>query len=143
MRFTPEVRMRALVAAARHCCVCRRYKGVNVEVHHIVPESDGGTNAFENAIALCFDCHADAGHYNQFHPRGTKFSPDELSRHRDAWYEIVQSGDTACPTESDKFYCRYLLCKSYEVLSELLQGETSRLPPNRGTPYLIPGLHIV
>ncbi len=77
MAFKKEVKINALVSAARHCCVCHRYKGVKVEVHHILPVAKGGADDAENAIALCFDCHADAGHYNNKHPRGTKFSPEE------------------------------------------------------------------
>jgi len=76
--FPKGVKDRILVAAARHCCVCHRYNGVGVEAHHIVQEADGGPNKYENAIVLCFDCHAAAGHYNSRHPRGTKFSPEEL-----------------------------------------------------------------
>jgi hypothetical protein len=58
-----------------------------VNVHHIVPEADGGPNVLENAIALCFTCHAEAGHYNPRHPLGTKYSPEELRKHRDDWWE--------------------------------------------------------
>lgn len=60
MPFSKEIREDALVASARHCCVCHRSKGVKVEVHHIVPTSQGGTDDFDNAVVLCFDCHADA-----------------------------------------------------------------------------------
>lgn len=90
MSFPADVRERALVAAARHCCVCRRFKGVSVEVHHIVPESEGGSNDDENAIVLCFDCHADAGHYPK-HSRGTRYSRQELRRARAAWHELPTS----------------------------------------------------
>lgn len=37
MSFSTEVKERALVASARHCSVCHRYKGIKTEVHHIVP----------------------------------------------------------------------------------------------------------
>ena len=89
MPFSQSVKARVLVAAARHCCVCHRYKGLNIEVHHIEQESESEDNSFENAIGLCFDCHADAGHYNPGHPRGTKLSASELRRARDRWFEIV------------------------------------------------------
>jgi len=90
MAFNKEIKTKALVSAARHCCVCHRYKGVKVEVHHIVPIFKGGTDTEDNAIALCFDCHADAGHYNSKHPRGIKFSPEELRYARDVWYSNVK-----------------------------------------------------
>ncbi len=61
-----------------------------MELHHIVPESNGGKSTFENCIPLCFDCHADAGHYNPKHPKGTKYSPTELKKHRDNWYSAIR-----------------------------------------------------
>ena len=33
MGFSRAIREQALVFAARRCCVCRRFKGVGVEVH--------------------------------------------------------------------------------------------------------------
>jgi DNA-binding MarR family transcriptional regulator len=87
MPFSRSVREEALVRSGRRCCLCHRHAGVNLEVHHIVQEADGGPNMIENAIVLCFDCHANVGHYNPHHPRGTKYSPQELRRHRDAWWE--------------------------------------------------------
>ncbi len=91
MAFTKETKIKALVNSARHCCVCHRYKGLKVEVHHIVPAAKGGTDDEGNAIALCFDCHADAGHYNSKHPRGTKFSTEELLRDREYWHAAVSN----------------------------------------------------
>jgi HNH endonuclease len=135
MPFPPEVREQALVAAARHCCVCQRYKGVKVEVHHIVPESSGGTNDLDNAIVLCFDCHADAGHYNPRHPRGTKFSPAELRRARDRWHTIVQRNAIEPPDEIDALYCRYLICNNFGVFREITTGDFSRLPFDR--PFVV------
>ena len=41
----------------------------------------------DNAIPLCFDCHADVGHYNTKHPRGRKYSILELKARRDQIYE--------------------------------------------------------
>jgi len=128
MPFPHSVRDEALVAAARHCCVCHRYKGVKVEVHHIVPESKGGASDLDNAITLCFDCHADAGHYNPNHPRGTKFSPGELRRHRDEWHAIVRLPGVQSPDIPDVLYCRYLLCKSFDGIREITLGDLSNVP---------------
>ena len=128
MAFSAETRIQALVAAARHCCVCRRYKGVKVEVHHIVPSSKGGTDSADNAIALCFDCHTDAGHYNPEHPRGTKYSPEELRRARDLWHLAVAANRIEAPEENDRLYCRYLVCKSFSALREIVEGGLSEIP---------------
>ncbi|MDO8545894.1 MAG: HNH endonuclease [Nitrospirales bacterium] len=128
MGFSAKTRTNALVKAARHCCACHRYKGVKVEVHHIVPPGKGGSDEEDNAIALCFDCHADAGHYNEHHPRGTKFSKDELRAARDAWHDIVKRDRILSPDESDVLYCRYLVCKDSAAFREILAGDLSRLP---------------
>jgi len=89
MAFNKETKIKALVASARHCCVCHRFKGLNIEVHHIVPVAKKGLDDDENAIALCFDCHANAGHYNAKHPKGTKLSVEELKLARRKWHNAV------------------------------------------------------
>jgi hypothetical protein len=89
MGFSKAIKSEILVLCARHCCVCHKPKGLNIEVHHIVPQEQGGADALDNAIALCFDCHADAGHYFAGHPKGVKLSPDELQKHKAAWIAIV------------------------------------------------------
>ena len=128
MPFSRSVKARVLVAAARHCCVCHRYKGLNIEVHHIKQESESEDNSFENAIALCFDCHADAGHYNSGHPRGTKLSASELRRARDTWFEIVATTSLSQLGGSDSIYCRYLLCKSFSALREIARRDLQNFP---------------
>lgn len=134
MAFSKEVRTAALVAAARHCCVCHRYSGVKVEVHHIVPPAKGGADTADNAIAVCFDCHADAGHYNPEHPRGTKFSVDELRLSRDLWHTAVRTNRIETPSEEDWLYCRYLICKSFSALREIVEGDLTQIPVD--SPFL-------
>ncbi|WP_080708374.1 MULTISPECIES: HNH endonuclease [Aeromonas] len=84
-----KVREKALLACARRCCVCHRFCGRNIELHHIEMESKGGESSYDNCIPLCYDCHAEAGHYNSLHPKGTKYSSSELKKHRDSWYQAV------------------------------------------------------
>jgi hypothetical protein len=128
MPFSRKVRDRALVAAARHCCVCHKRRGLNVEVHHIIPEAKGGANRFENAIVLCFDCHADAGHYNPNHPKGTKFSPTELVLARDEWHRIVREHKIPPEHGENLLHCRYIICKSFEALHEIAEANLSHFP---------------
>lgn len=45
----------------------------------------------DNCIPLCFNCHADVGHYNPNHPKGTKYSESELRMHRERWYDAIKS----------------------------------------------------
>lgn len=131
MAFSETVRRRALVASARHCCVCHRYKAAKIEVHHIIQPAKGGNDDPENAIALCFDCHTDAGHYNPNHPRGTKFSPKELRTARDKWYGIVRKSNIQPTDKGDFLYCRFLVCKDFEAFKEICEEDLSRLPVER------------
>lgn len=92
MGFPKEIREQALIACKRHCVLCECEKGVNIECHHIVPHADGGPDTFENCIPLCFDCHSKVGAYNPKHPKGNKFSVEELKIRRDSFYQRVTMG---------------------------------------------------
>ena len=48
------------IVAFPFCQICRKYGRITraVEVHHIVPLSEGGTHDFSNLISLCHRCHA-------------------------------------------------------------------------------------
>ena len=87
MPFSESIRKEALVNSRRRCCICNKFSGLYTDVHHIIQEADGGPNTLANAIALCQDCHGQAGHYNPRHPKGNKYKPDELRKHRDYWWE--------------------------------------------------------
>lgn len=116
MSFSSNIKQKALIACGRHCCLCHRFCGLKIEVHHVKQENEGGANTFENAIPLCFDCHADMRSYDAKHPKGTKYSEAELKRHRDNWYNKVQrASGLARPEEAaatDK--------RVYEVLVKIL-----------------------
>lgn len=99
-----NVKDQALVLCRRQCCVCHKKCGLNIELHHIEDEASGGASGLENCIPLCFDCHAHAGHYNVKHPRGTKFSPSELRRHRDNWYRVVKEGTAVAADARTRYY---------------------------------------
>jgi len=125
MPFSISVREEALVKSKRRCCVCRKFTGRNVNVHHTVPEADGEPNVLENAIALCFTCHAEAGHYNLRHPLDTKYSPEELRRHRDEWWEHCASGQVS-PKLLDEEYlqqCHQLTFSSFDGDAKALRRQ--------------------
>lgn len=128
MGFSAKNKEDILVASARHCCVCHRYKGVKVEVHHIIPKASGGEDSYDNAIALCFDCHSDAGHYYAEHPRGTKFSPTELSKHKEAWFQIVRRNNIPIYNEENTLLVRYLITSEFELLKEMLANDLQHFP---------------
>lgn len=92
MPFPAKIKTEALAKSGRRCCLCLKFKGVKIEVHHIVQESISNDNSLDNAITLCFDCHADAGHYNPKHPKGNKLTAAELRKSRDRLWRLVEEG---------------------------------------------------
>lgn len=88
MAFPREQVSELLVRCHRRCCVCHRFCGVKMETDHIVPKADGGTDDIDNAIPVCFECHAEIHGYNDKHPRGRKFLPEELRAHKEQWLRI-------------------------------------------------------
>lgn len=98
MAFSQSVKAAAMAACGRHCCICHKFCGTKIESHHIVHESAGGDDTFENCIPVCFDCHADMTSYDHKHPRGTKYSEGELREHRDRWYAKNAAGGGLAPS---------------------------------------------
>ena len=90
MGFNRTEANKLLVKCHRRCCVCHRYCGIKIELHHIQPIENGGDDSIENAIPLCFECHAEVQLYNDAHPRGRKFRPDELRNHKEQWLKICE-----------------------------------------------------
>jgi hypothetical protein len=88
MAFNGRDVTQLLVKCHRRCCICHRFCGVKIELDHVLPKADGGDDSIENAIAVCFECHAEIHSYNDKHPRGRKFRPEELLQHRDQWLTL-------------------------------------------------------
>lgn len=78
-----------LVRCARHCCICRRFDPLHLQVHHIVLSSEGGSDEPDNLIAVCLTCHCDV---HTKAPFTRRFTPLELKGHRDAVYDLVAQG---------------------------------------------------
>lgn len=118
--FNEDVKMKALLWCNRHCCLCGRARGTDIEIAHIVPKNKGGTDDIDNAIPLCYDCHSEIGKYNKEHPRGNKYRPEELKARREQIYE-EQTRHLVPPV-------------SYEV--------TQRLPDGHKRPFPDVGFHL-
>ncbi len=52
-----SVRQLVLEETGYQCAYCGHRDGLNLTCHHIQRESEGGPTAFDNLIALCFNCH--------------------------------------------------------------------------------------
>lgn len=136
MAFSEDIKIKAMVACGRRCCVCHKFCGNNMEVHHIKARADGGADVFENAIPLCFDCHAIVRQYDPKHPKGIRFTEKELIIHRDSWYKKIEQGTidrdndgmnhSTSPVQMhhQKDYQKIMLCKvsdGKEIMA-LMQG---------------------
>lgn len=117
MAFSDDVRNKVLLWSDRHCCLCKKACGINIEVHHLVPEEQEGGDDIDNAIPLCFDCHGSVQHYNPKHPKGNKYKPDELKKRREQVYEE---------------FTRHLVPPIHYEISQALRGGGARKLPDIG-----------
>ena len=78
--------------AAFQCCRCRQ---IGVEVHHVIPTKDGGTDQIDNAAPLCPNCHAWFG--------DNPVKRKEIRQMRDWWYEQVEKMFPSQGISLDKF----------------------------------------
>ena len=81
--FSETDKIKMLLWCARHCCLCGKNAGPDIEIAHL----DKRSNNIDNGIPLCYDCHAKIGHYNSQHPRGNKYKSEELKARREQIYE--------------------------------------------------------
>ncbi|MBU4566275.1 MAG: HNH endonuclease [Desulfarculus sp.] len=117
MGFSPKARTKVLLWSDRHCCLCKKPCDTNIEVHHIVPEANGGSNRIENAIPLCFDCHGKVQNYNDYHPLGNKYKPEELKARREQVYEE---------------FTRYLVPPIHYIVTQRIHDRENRQLPDVG-----------
>ncbi len=82
--FRKEDMSRILLWCRRHCCLCGKFSGTGIEIAHL----DNESSDIEDAIPVCFDCHAAIGHYNDNHPKGKKYAIEELKKRRNQIYEL-------------------------------------------------------
>ena len=90
MAFNRQKVSRLLAQCHRRCCVCHKFCGVKMETHHIEQNKDDKDH-IDNCVPVCFECHAEIKLYNPDHPRGRKFLPDELRKHKKQWLEICRN----------------------------------------------------
>ena len=83
-----------LTRCHRRCCICHRFCGVKMETDHIVPQSQGGDESIDNALPVCFECHAEIHSYNPKHPRGRMYTPEELRAHKEQWLDTCERHPT-------------------------------------------------
>ncbi|MBI1993515.1 MAG: HNH endonuclease, partial [Deltaproteobacteria bacterium] len=91
MPFSDKEATELLAQCHRRCCICHRFCGFKMELDHIDPKGENGPDTIDNAMPVCFECHAEIHAYNDKHPRGRKYRPEELKKHKEQWLELCKS----------------------------------------------------
>lgn len=131
MAFDESEVAQLLARCHRRCCICHKFCGVKMEVHHIQWKSKDGSDDIENAIPLCFECHAEVNHYNPQHPKGRKFTEEELLEHRRQWLEVCKKHPEsliAAPRDSDIGPLEGMLLElefNKSIVSRMTEGSVS------------------
>jgi HNH endonuclease len=86
--FSEPDKIKCLLWCDRHCCLCGKACGVDIEVAHIDEKKKPRSSHIDNAIPLCYDCHGKIGRYNSEHPLGNKYRKEELKARRDQIYDF-------------------------------------------------------
>jgi hypothetical protein len=79
MPFTEKLKLAVKHKAAFRCCRCHE---VGVDIHHIVPQTSGGSDEEDNAAPLCQNCHDRFG--------GNPEKRKEIRQMRDWWYDVAK-----------------------------------------------------
>lgn len=79
MPFSETTKEKVKIRADFTCCWCNDRKQ-KVEVHHIIPQAEGGSNDEDNAAPLCSNCHTLLG--------GNPELRKEIRLRRDHWYDV-------------------------------------------------------
>lgn len=117
MSFPQYVSDAALSACGRCCCICHKFCGTKIELHHIKQAAYGGEDTFENCIPLCFNCHADMGKADPKHNKGKKYTESELIIHRDNWYKAVaERGGVSFSGHTEDFS----ICENDRILFKII-----------------------
>jgi hypothetical protein len=90
MSFSEKVKLIAKRKSAFRCCIC--YKPF-VEVHHIVPQSEGGPDTLNNAATLCSSCHDLYG--------GNPEKRKTIKQMRDHWWEMMSKRELTFAQSKD------------------------------------------
>jgi hypothetical protein len=79
MPFSQALKDQVKKMAAFRCCRCH---DIGIDIHHIVPQAQGGSDDIDNAAPLCQNCHSRFG----ANPEKRR----EIRLMREFWYEVVR-----------------------------------------------------
>ncbi|QLE39750.1 HNH endonuclease [Nostoc sp. C052] len=79
MAFSEKIKLLAKQKSAFRCCLCHK---PFVEIHHIIPQAEGGSDKLENAAPLCSYCHDLYG--------GNPEKRKTIRQMRDDWWKVIE-----------------------------------------------------
>ncbi|RRJ66070.1 HNH endonuclease [Paenibacillus oralis] len=79
MAFSEKVKLEAKKKACFRCVICQK---PFVEIHHIIPQADGGSDTIDNAAPLCASCHDLFG--------GNPEKRKQIREMRDHWFDMME-----------------------------------------------------
>ncbi|MDS4026804.1 MAG: HNH endonuclease signature motif containing protein [Candidatus Contendobacter sp.] len=90
MAFTEETKLAVKRKSHFMCCLCH---ALGIEIHHIVPQAEGGEDTDDNAAPLCPSCHETYG--------ANSVKRKFIREARDFWYELCEQRYAADPKYLD------------------------------------------
>lgn len=110
--FREEDKIKRLLWCNRHCCLCGKSCGIDIEFAHLPGKED--SDDIDDGIPVCSGCHIKISAYNYKHPKGTKYKAEELKKRREQVYEE---------------HTRHLVPPiHYEITQNLPDGRKRRFP---------------
>ena len=79
MPFSEELKKEVRHKSSFRCCRCQ---SIDVEIHHILPQKNGGSDLIDNAAPLCPNCHTAFGDNSE--------KRKIIREMRDSWYSRVE-----------------------------------------------------
>lgn len=116
MGFSDELKLVVRRRAHFMCCLCHL---AYVEVHHIIPEAEGGPNTESNAAPLCPACHDMFG----ADPKKRKY----IRQARDLWYEVCEKRYASDPDCLEEIAMRLRHVPTKKDLNEAVKRVTNLL----------------
>lgn len=92
-RLNRHLRVQVLARDGYRCLMCGRSNGeVRLEVDHVIPVADGGTDELDNLATLCRDCNAGKSAYRFADYRSIHIVPPGLVK-KFVFFADDQTGD--------------------------------------------------
>ena len=125
MAFAEALKRKIRDQADGRCCMSDCHK-VDIDIHHIEPQAEGGPDTEDNAAPLCAGCHRAHG--------GDPGKRKMIREHRDRWYEAVRGQGIGSVVRASLYTsfnnCRYSFCRDEfihpRVVRELLGPMSGR-----------------